>query len=582
MKLKIIPGSIMSFISEIFHPQKETAAPKEVRYHLLNKYILIFSVCGHSLFIPVFFLLNRDIPFYNNLMAVILDLFCLYLNSKYKIKTVYVLYIIEITYHTFFCNIIFGWEPGFVYYSFTLTFYIFLFRKYNILRFVMFSFVAVLFILQYIYLASYSPVYPVTIIPAWFLYFSNASANFAAIAFTAGQFSVFADRAENKILKAKDKAEEGERAKSVFLANMSHEIRSPLNSIIGMINLSLLSGKNEKESEYLNIAKNSADHLLSVINDILDYSKIEENRMKLNAETFDIHLLIKNTMIAMDSSIYDKNLSMTYEIEDNVPKNVEGDPSRLRQVLINLLSNAIKFTEKGSITVTCIKISDIDEICTLKISVRDTGTGIAENKIDEIFDRFTQVEERVSKEYTGTGLGLAISKELVELMGGVIVVKSTPGSGSIFSFQLPFKKIMQEEKSSLRTERKAADSADKTFNVLIAEDVYTNWLLYEKYMTVLGHSFKLVDNGSKVLDELEANDYDIVLMDIEMPTMNGEETLKQIRSGIRGKNKDIPVIAMTGYTESDLKKMDYRFSGFLIKPIELEDLGRRINEVMCG
>lgn len=572
----------MSFISDIFNPQKESAAPKEVRYHLLNKYILIFSLCGHSLFIPIFYLLNSDIPFYNNIICVIMDAFCLYLNSRYKIKSVYILYIIEITYHTFFCNIIFGWGPGFIYYSFTLTFYIFLFRKYNILRFVMFAFVAGLFIIQYIYLESYSPVFPSTIIPAWLLYFSNASANFAAIAFTAGQFSIFADRAENRILKAKEKAEEGEKAKSVFLANMSHEIRSPLNSIIGMINLSLLSGKNEMESEYLNIAKNSADHLLSVINDILDYSKIEESRMTLNTEVFDIHLLIKNTMMAMDSSIYNKNLNMKYEIENDVPKNVEGDPSRLRQVLINLLSNAIKFTEKGNITVTCRKISDDNEICTLEFSVEDTGTGIAENKINEIFDRFTQIEERVSKDYTGTGLGLAISKELVELMGGVIRVKSTPGSGSIFSFQLPFHKVTQYEKDSGLTERKAAECADKTLNVLIAEDVYTNWLLYEKYMNVLGYSFKLVDNGSKVLDELETGDYDIVLMDIEMPTMSGEETLKQIRSGIRGKNRDIPVIAMTGYTESDLKKMDYRFSGFLIKPIELEDLGRRINEVLYG
>ncbi len=159
----------MSFITEFFNTHNKSAAPEDVRYHLLNKYLLLFSVCGHSMFIPIFYLLNRDIPFYNNIFAVIIDIFCLYLNSKNRIKTVYVIYIINIAYHTFFCNIIFGWGPGFIYYSFTLTFYIFLFRKYNILRFIMFSYVAALFVLQYIYLASYSPVYPATIIPAWFL-----------------------------------------------------------------------------------------------------------------------------------------------------------------------------------------------------------------------------------------------------------------------------------------------------------------------------------------------------------------------------------------------------------------------------
>lgn len=217
-----------------------------------------------------------------------------------------------------------------------------------------------------------------------------------------------------------------------------------------------------------------------------------------------------------------------------------------------------------------------------QFSVEDTGAGIQGDKISSIFDRFTQIKERASKEYTGTGLGLAISKELVELMGGEIRVESTPGIGSIFSFYVPFNKADIVENDQTIAERITSPCRNKQLNILIAEDVYTNWLLYEKYMNVLGHSFKIVDNGSKVLDELETGSYDIVLMDIEMPLMNGEETLKQIRNGNRGGNRDIPVIAMTGYMESDLKKMDYRFSGFLIKPIEIEDLRRRINEIMCS
>ncbi len=570
----------MEFISDLFATIPKSKASHDFRYHMLNRYILIYSLCGHILFTPLFFLLNRSLPFYNNLLCIGIDIFCLHLNSRWKMKTVYVIFIIEITYHASVSNIIFGTGAGNLFYFIALVSYIFLFSMFGYLRLVMFSFVILAFILQYFYMNYFPAVYPDTIIPVWIIYFFNAAASFLAIAFITSEFSIFADKAEIAILSAKEKAEEGERAKSVFLANMSHEIRSPLNSIIGMINLALMLDNDKEQKQYLYIAKDSADHMLTVINDILDYSKIEINCMNLNIETFDIHHLIKNTMIAMDSSIYDKNLNMQYQISDDVPEFVRGDPSRIRQVLINLISNAIKFTEKGSISVKCKCLSDDGDLCTLQFSVEDTGAGIPDDKISSIFNRFTQLDLNETRKYTGTGLGLAISKQLIELMGGNIHVDSRPGEGSVFTFQISLQRSAPDLKNADLTEQLTGGVKRKSLKILIAEDIFTNWMLYEKYMQKLGHSFKIVENGNEVLKELEKEKYDIILMDVEMPEMNGEETLQIIREGSRAVQKDIPIIALTGYTETDLKKTDFKFSGILIKPVELEDIERKINEVM--
>ena len=569
----------MKFISQLFLSEKEWLAPHEMRYHLLNKYIFTYSLCGHALFIPIFYFLGKDIPFYNNLLCIMIDVFCLYMNSKWRHKTVYVLFAAEIIYHTFFSSIIFGSGTGFVFYYLSISFYIFLFARYKLLRMIMASVVVVFFIAQYVYLASAGAEYPLSVIPVWLIYFFNCAANFLAIAFVAVYFSIFVDIAESAIIRAKEKAEEGERAKSLFLANMSHEIRSPLNSIVGMINLSQLSDDEYKKQEYLCIARDSADHLLTVINDILDYSKIEVSRLSLNSEVFNVHHLVRNTMMAMDSSIYKKNLEMKYEISDTVPVNVAGDPSRIRQVLINLLSNAIKFTERGEIILRCKNNSVDDDRCALEFTVEDTGAGIPEDKLGIIFDRFTQLDGKTGAVYTGTGLGLAISRELVELMGGTIRVESRTGSGSLFSFTIPLLKAEPEAKSIVLKSQAVNHERRTDLKILIAEDMFTCWLLYEKYMLMLGHSFKIVENGFMVLDELERDTYDLVLMDIEMPEMGGEETLSLIRSGVRGGDRNIPVIALTGYAGEDLYKCG--FNGCVTKPVELYDLDRAINEAVC-
>jgi len=261
---------------------------------------------------------------------------------------------------------------------------------------------------------------------------------------------------------------------------------------------------------------------------------------------------------------------------------VKGDPARLRQVLINLLSNAIKFTERGNITLTCRNTSVKDDSCLLEFSVLDTGSGIPADKLGTIFDRFTQLDGRCRSEYCGTGLGLAISRELVELMGGVIKVESSPGTGSRFTFTVPMVKADPAEKIGAMNLEVPAMERCGELKILIAEDMFTNWLLYEKYMSILGHSYMIVENGFRVLDELERNSYDLLLLDIEMPDMGGEETLNNIRKGVRGVNRDIPVIALTGYSESDFYDQEYGFDGYVTKPVELHDLDRIINEVVCG
>jgi len=570
----------MKIISEMFASPYGWIAPFHVRNRLLNHHVLFYCVIGHTLFIPVFFLLNRDVPLFNNILCVGIDILCLYLNSKWRLKAVYVIFSMEISLHTFFCSLYFGFDTGFLLYYLGVIIYIFLQRKHYILRIILFSVVLLMLFFNYVYLQISPPSYPDTIIPLWLIFWLNAAAIIVALMLVASQFTLFIEHAENAILKAKEKAEEGERAKSVFLANMSHEIRSPLNSIVGMINLAILPGNTQQKNEYLEIAKHSADHLQTVINDILDYSKIEENRMALGSEVFSLHQLVKNTICVMDSSIYHKDLEMKYEIGADVPEIFRGDPARIRQVLINLISNAIKFTEEGSITLGCELVSSDAEGDMIKFSVEDTGSGIPENMIDSVFNRFTQLDHGNRQKHVGTGLGLAISKELVELMGGRISVESLPGRGSIFSFTIPLERAEQGEGAGVTEEHVSHVNAPGRLKILIAEDIFTNWLLYEKYMNMMGHTFTIVENGRRVLEELERNRYDLILMDLEMPELDGLEAVKIIRKGQSGADREIPVIAMTGYSLGDFTEKGNEFDDYITKPIEVYELEKKINDII--
>jgi signal transduction histidine kinase len=509
----------------------DTASPwvkcTDIRNYVLTNYILAFIFVGHTSFIPVFYLLGSSLCFYNNLLAVAVDATAIYMNYKGRLRTAYILVVFIISYHAFCCQLSFGYEAGFVYYFYSLTVFIFIFRKFALLRFFLFAYIIVLYIIQYLYLDLHTVYPPVSVIPLGLIYFFNAAANFFATAFIATFFTVSADRAEALLLEAKDKAEAGMRAKSMFLAHMSHEIRTPLNSVAGMITLALMSESEEERREYLNIAKDSADHLLTVINDILDFSKIEEKKMELYDESFDIYNLVNNIVKALNTGVDKERVKMSFTISSDIRHILRGDPSRLRQVLINLISNAIKFTDRGSIKINIEQKSSGDDSCVLKFSVSDTGPGVPEESLGAIFESFTQLSSSREVRLKGSGLGLTISRELVKLMGGVITVTSRPGEGSVFSFEIPLK---YGETADVITKSGAfKQGAHSGKRILVAEDDVINRLLIEQYLGILGCFFKVVENGRMALAELGKSDYDLVLMDIEMPDMDGVMALGLIR-----------------------------------------------------
>ncbi len=545
-----------------------------VRSYVLNNYIITFVLCGHILFTPVFYLLGDSVCFYNNILCIFVDLLSLWMNSGGGLRAVYIIFSSAISYHTFVSQVTFGADSGFVFYFPALAVFIFIFREYRFLRFGMFILIIALFLGQMVFL-HFAPVfYEYKVIPSWLIYIFNAAASFFGIAFIATFFSKAADRAEAMLVEAKDRAEEGTRAKSIFLANMSHEIRTPLNSVAGMVTLAIMADTDEERAEFLHIAKDSADHLLTVINDVLDYSKIEESRMELHYENFNILHLVSNTVKALSTGVDRGKVGMYYSIADDIPVYLNGDPSRLRQVLINLLNNAIKFTEHGTIKLDVVKKCEDNGRIILEFTVSDTGIGIPEERIDSIFESFVQLEESGKARLKGTGLGLTISRELVELMGGAISVESRPGEGSIFSFDIP---LRPEEKRELIHEPVSVFAEPRShegIRVLVGEDDVINRLLIEQYLGTLGYTYRVVENGRMVLEELESSPYDVVILDIEMPDMGGAEAVQKIRSSGSVNVKNIPVVAMTGYAATDFRQMhsDRGFSGYLSKPFSLREL----------
>ncbi len=558
----------------------EGMSASDVRGYVMNNYIFTFALCGHALFIPVFYILGNEFSFYNNIACTGIDALSLYLNSKGKMRAVYIIFPSSVAYHTMACHFSFGPDAGFIYYFFSLTVFFFIYRRFRYLRFVMFFCILTLFIAQYILMKNNPVSYPATPIPEWVIYYLNAFANFFVIGFMTTYFSVAADRAEEMLITARDRAEEGRRVKSLFLASMSHEIRTPLNSVAGMISLSLLSESENERRKFLHIAKDSADHLLTVINDILDFSKIEENKMVLHCENFDIFNLVNNTVKAMSPGIDKEKLTISSSVAEDIPRVLKGDTSRIRQVLINLLSNAIKFTREGSIKVDVAKKSSSGDSCLISFTVSDTGIGISEERQDTIFDSFIQLEESGIVKRKGAGLGLSISRELIRLMGGTISVESKPGEGSSFTFEISLPEGEVKEGLAETPFGGIVPEARSGIKVLVAEDDVINRMLIEQYLGMMKCGFKIVENGKMVLEELEKSGYDLILMDIEMPDMDGIEAVNLIRNSGRDDVKDIPVIAMTGYAVNDYNEMGMGrgFSGFLSKPFSYRDLEGSIVE----
>ncbi|ARJ67802.1 hybrid sensor histidine kinase/response regulator [Magnetospirillum sp. ME-1] len=367
-------------------------------------------------------------------------------------------------------------------------------------------------------------------------------------------------RAERMLIHAKDKAEEMARVKANFLATMSHEIRTPMNGVLGMLHLLTGSPLTPEQKDHLETAQSSARALLAIINDILDFSKLEAGQMKLEAAQFDLVRLLDEMMALMRGAAVDKGLTLRCAVGEGVPRHMVGDPTRLRQVLTNLIGNAVKFTEKGGVVVSVEAESNI-----LRFEVMDTGIGIEPSAAPALFAEFVQADSSISRRFGGTGLGLSICKRLVEMMGGEIGFDSLPGEGTTFHFTLPL--AVAAERSSQTAE--GEDSHLPSLAVLVAEDNPVNQKLATTLLKRWGHRVTLAHNGAEAIAALARQPFDVVLMDVHMPGIDGLEATRRIRA-MTGPVAAIPIIAMTAdVLDGDaLLCLEAGMDDYVSKPVE--------------
>ena len=385
--------------------------------------------------------------------------------------------------------------------------------------------------------------------------------------------TLIAEEAKLKAESATIIANDAVKAKQQFLSNMSHEIRTPMNAIIGFTKVLLKTNMSAKQKEYLEAIKLSGDALIVLINDILDLAKVDAGKMTFEQIPFKMERSIAAILHLFQTKIQEKNLKLEKEYDNRIPEALLGDPVRLNQIILNLVSNAVKFTTKGNITVS-VKLLDEDEKeASIEFAVTDTGIGIPESKIEKIFENFQQATSGTSRLYGGTGLGLAIVKQLVEAQSGTIQVSSKENEGSTFSFVLKFQKTNTE--TEFESEPIEPDLNITGIKVLVAEDIALNQLLMRTLLEDFGFECDIADNGKIATDKIQAQKYDVVLMDLQMPVMNGFEATGFIRNELKS---DIPIIALTAdVTTVDLTKCKtVGMNDYIAKPVDEKLLYRKI------
>lgn len=377
---------------------------------------------------------------------------------------------------------------------------------------------------------------------------------------------------ETDLIAAKEAADEAARAKDTFLVNMSHELRTPLTVNMGMLALARMSGGCSEEAlQYLDHASRSADALMQMIQNILELRSLQEKTLPLAAKPFDLVACCREVFGQLVPPAEYKGLHCTVDLDPRLPRQVIGDADKVQEILFHLIGNAVKFTEEGKIVIS-VRPSDGRE--TILFEIRDTGIGIPAAMLQSIFQPFSQADPSLTRRYGGAGLGLAISRELIGQLGGKLEVRSEPGTGSLFSFRLPFKTVEEETEKTSADGRQPMESrpAGRSARILVVEDVLQVAKLIQRILTQVGYLVQLAEHGRQALEILEKEPIDLILMDLKMPVMDGYEATRSIRQ--REEWRQIPIVALTAHarSEDEAQCLAVGMNDFLTKPVDIDKL----------